>query len=70
MLARHPARNLYVHLDLDVLNPAEFPALECPSPGGWGVAETARLLQQLVNHYTVVGLSLTETNLASATGPA
>lgn len=58
--------NLYIHLDLDILSPDEFPALACPTAGGVAVAAVTDLLRQLVKQYNVVGMSLTETTATSA----
>lgn len=61
LLSQRQAKNLYVHLDLDVLNPELFPALQCPVSGGFSPETIAQLIGELINKYNVVGLSLTET---------
>jgi len=61
LLARINARNLYIHLDLDVLDPQQFPDLQCPAAGGYRAEEIAQLLRHLLATQHVVGMSLTET---------
>ncbi|WP_052732465.1 arginase family protein [Hymenobacter terrenus] len=61
LLARAKARNIYIHLDLDVLNPQQFPDLQCPVAGGYLAEDIAQLLRHLLEVHHVVGMSLTET---------
>jgi arginase len=61
LLAQANAHYLYIHLDLDLLNPVIFPPLQCPVAGGLTPEATAELLSHLIDTYQVVGLSLTET---------
>ncbi len=65
-LAAMEPQNLYVHLDLNILDPREFPWLMCPVAGGIPVAAVAELLDRLLRDYSVVGLSLTETTATEA----
>jgi len=58
-------RHIYVHLDLDVIDPAEFPNVLVPAPGGISVAALERTLRALVTSFDCVGLSVVE----YATGP-
>ncbi|WP_290062408.1 arginase family protein [Amycolatopsis solani] len=50
---------LYVHVDLDVLDPAEFPGLNYPEPNGWTIARLVAELDALAG-YDVVGAGVTE----------
>ncbi|MEQ0558609.1 arginase family protein [Amycolatopsis sp. NEAU-NG30] len=50
---------LYVHVDLDVLDPAEFPGLNYPEPGGWTIPQLVSALDALSGH-DVVGAGVTE----------
>ncbi|MBE1497818.1 arginase [Amycolatopsis lexingtonensis] len=50
---------LYVHVDLDVLDPAEFPGLNYPEPDGWTIARLVSELDAL-SDYEVVGAGITE----------
>jgi arginase len=43
-----PGGPWYVHLDLDVIDPAEVPGLRYPAPGGPGSAEVAGALRMLL----------------------
>ena len=43
-----PTGPLYVHLDLDVIDPSEVPGLRYPAPGGPGSAQVARALSRLL----------------------
>ncbi len=42
-----PDRPLYVHVDVDVVDPAEMPAINYPAPGGPTLAATADALRHL-----------------------
>jgi arginase len=50
----------YVHLDLDVLDPAEFAGVCCPEPGGWTPAAVAGFCAGATERAEVVGLGLME----------
>jgi arginase len=50
---------LYVHVDLDVLDPAEFPGLNHPEPGGWTIPGLVTALDALAG-FDVVGAGITE----------
>lgn len=54
------SKNLYVHIDLDVLDFEEFPYVMVPSPGGIKSTILLDLLRNLTEHFNVVGLSLLE----------
>lgn len=56
----HRARRWHVHLDLDVLDPSDFPEVTVPTPGGPSLDEVARLLVELVGRHDVVGITVTE----------
>ena len=53
-------RKIYIHLDLDVLEPTEFPDVACRTPGGISVGHLEQLLSELVNKFEVVGSSVLE----------
>jgi arginase len=53
-------RPVYIHFDLDVLDPSGFPYTEFATPGGLTVAHAARLVGHINDHCDVVGMSLTE----------
>ncbi len=58
-LTKPELTGFWVHLDVDVLDPAVMPAVDSPLPGGPGLAELEDLLAPLVRHPKVLGLELT-----------
>lgn len=57
---RLPGTPAYVHLDLDVCDPQEFPAVSCPVPVGPRVAAVAAALAAIAAHHDVVGVGVCE----------
>jgi arginase len=49
----------WIHLDVDVLNPAVMPAVDSPEPGGLMPNEFVSLFAPLVRHPLAMGLSVT-----------
>jgi arginase len=49
----------WVHIDVDVLDPAVMPAVDAPDPGGIAYAELELLLAGLVNTSRCLGMELT-----------
>lgn len=60
VLSQRNCHHLYIHLDLDVLDPKMFPHLACPTPSGLSVKALSQLLMALSNRYQVIGFSLLE----------
>jgi arginase len=56
-----PGGPLYVHLDLDVTDPAEVPGLRYPASGGPGLAQVTGALQMLLGtgRVAAVGIACT-----------
>jgi arginase len=56
-----PGGPLYVHLDLDVIDPSEVPGLRYPAPGGPGAADIAGALRTLLatGRVAAVGIACT-----------
>jgi arginase len=52
--------NLYLHIDLDVLNPSEFPHTPVPSDGGLSARAFLSILHSLKEMYRVVGMGVFE----------
>lgn len=52
-----PGKPLYIHIDTDVVNTTEMPAMNYPAPGGPSLAETAGTLARVSRDVQVVGLS-------------
>lgn len=53
-------RQIYIHLDLDVIDPAEFPNVIVPAPGGVSVAAIERAIRALTASFDCVGFSVVE----------
>ncbi len=58
-MSLHDASHLYVHVDLDVLDPTEFGGLNYPEPGGLTVPELVSALDALAR-FRIVGAGITE----------
>jgi arginase family enzyme/GNAT superfamily N-acetyltransferase len=54
------AEAVYVHIDLDVLDPAEFASVGTPEPGGLTPARVAAMVAALAEGFEIVGLGVTE----------
>jgi arginase len=52
--------NIYIHLDFDVIDPAEFPLTAFPTPNGLSIAQLMAALENLRDHFNVAGFSLLE----------
>ena len=59
LLTRLPP-HVYVSLDLDVLDPAEFPGTGTPEPGGMRYREVLAVLRRVAQTRTIVGVDLVE----------
>ncbi|WP_158502149.1 arginase family protein [Vitiosangium sp. GDMCC 1.1324] len=53
-------RHVYVHLDLDVLEPSGFPHVKCPTPGGVTPEALVAALSRLREDGRLVGMSVLE----------
>lgn len=53
-------RKIYIHLDLDVLEPTDFPYVSCRTPEGIKVGHLKQLLAELVHRFESVGASVLE----------
>lgn len=51
---------VYVHVDLDVLDPADLPGVKDPEPFGVGAGELVSALKQLRSEVPIVGAAITE----------
>jgi arginase family enzyme len=58
-LTSSTVRGSWIHLDADVLNPTDMPAVDSPEPGGPTLDEIAGLVGPLVRHPKALGLELT-----------
>ncbi|MGA5362449.1 arginase family protein [Streptomyces purpurascens] len=62
------AEAVYLHIDLDVLDPRVFPAVGTPEPGGLGAEDLLVAVQALTQEFTLAGLALTEYERTEAGG--
>ncbi len=53
-------KHVYIHLDLDVLDPDEFPYLPMPVPGGLSKSTLLCLIESLSNAFVLNGLGIYE----------
>jgi arginase len=58
-IARPDLAGFWVHLDVDLVNPAEMPAVDSPEAGGPGFATLVALLAPLVAHPRALGMDVT-----------
>lgn len=61
-------RRVYLHVDLDSLDPTMFPHVPFPAPGGLSVEDVAALADALRARFEMVGMSLTEYSSAAGDG--
>ncbi|SCG72743.1 arginase family protein [Micromonospora coxensis] len=54
------ARTVYVHIDLDVLDPGEFAAVGCPEPGGLTPQRLVAAVAALAGRFRLAGVGMTE----------
>jgi arginase len=51
---------VYIHIDLDVLDPAEFEGLDSPVPFGLTAVTLVELIRAVTNQFELVGAGITE----------
>ncbi len=52
--------NLYIHIDLDVLDPGYFPYVKCPTKNGLSFETLIKTISELKGNFPVVGLGIVE----------
>ena len=52
--------HLYVHFDLDVLDPTAFPDVLVPAPGGISIDDAVETIRGLASAFDIVGFSVVE----------
>lgn len=52
--------NVYIHLDLDVIEPEELLCVKCPSPNGLSIKKLTSILNKLKNNFHILGGSICE----------
>ena len=55
-------RPLYIHFDVDVLDPEDAPAVSYPAPGGPAVEELKNVFEYLAKRRPIVGISMSTWN--------
>jgi len=60
VVAKGGHRQLYLHLDLDVIDPLDFDAVACPTPGGFWFSDLLETIRELGDQYSIVGAAITE----------
>ncbi len=60
VVAATGARAVYLHLDLDVLDPADFAAVGTPEPEGVSPARLAAAMRALIDRFPLAGIGITE----------
>jgi arginase len=58
-VAQNKSSRYWIHVDVDVLDPKEMPAVDSPLPGGLGFSELQELTTSLANNPRALGLQLT-----------
>jgi len=61
-------RNIYLHVDLDILDPGRFPHVGCPEPGGLRPETLIRIIEDLANEFFIAGMGLMEFTLPDNAG--
>jgi len=51
---------VYVHIDLDVLDPVEFAGVKCPAVNGVRIKQLSSVLQDIMERWDIIGLSFVE----------
>ena len=51
---------IYIHLDLDVIDPTDFPYVSCQTPKGIEIDHLKQLLSELIDSGEIVGASILE----------
>ena len=59
---------VYVHLDLDVIDPIELPDVAVPAPGGVSIDNVTDTLRELGSAFTIAGFSVIEFRPRSVDG--
>jgi len=54
------SKNIYIHIDLDVIDSIEFPFVPVPALGGLKIETLSILLKVLAREFNILGLSLVE----------
>jgi arginase len=50
------SKNVYVHIDVDVIDPTEFPYQPVPAEGGLTIKAFSKVLKDIANEFNIVGV--------------
>lgn len=50
------SKNVYIHIDVDVIDPSEFPYQPVPAAGGLSTRASSKLLKEITKEFNVVGV--------------
>lgn len=59
-VSRQLNKDVYITIDLDVLDPAYMPSTGTPEPDGLTYRQVIRLLRRIISEHNVVGLDVVE----------
>jgi arginase len=59
-LAQRGVRHVYIHFDLDMLDPGAFPYMHYPAADGFSVETAVAIVEALAASFDVAGMSITE----------
>jgi arginase family enzyme len=60
VVAATGATAVYIHIDLDVLDPAHFASVGCPEPDGVTPRRLAAAVRALTDRFALAGVGITE----------
>jgi arginase len=59
---REQIKEIYLHVDIDVLNSAQYPANEFPAAGGLSLEELTQAIQLIASQFSIRAAALTAYN--------
>lgn len=69
-LKRRGIQHIYIHFDLDTLDPAAAPVMHYPAADGFTLEVAAGIVDALAASFAVAGMSITEYDSLDSGGPA
>jgi arginase len=69
-LKRRSIQHIYIHFDLDALDPAAAPVMHYPAADGFTLEVAAGIVEALAASFAVAGMSITEYDSLDSGGPA
>lgn len=58
VVAKGQRNNIYLHIDLNVLNPVDFEAVSNPVPGGFRFTDLIKAIELVSSEFNIVGCSI------------